>query len=65
MTITRCDNCKKKLKYGQYVYVRPTGGWQSVEICNKCAEPILETLNNYEILQKNRYQSLLNKSKKL
>ncbi|PIZ61461.1 hypothetical protein COY17_04410 [Candidatus Saccharibacteria bacterium CG_4_10_14_0_2_um_filter_52_9] len=51
MTIRKCDRCKKTIKSRDTFTLRFSKLWQSIELCESCAKPVIQILKKDEILQ--------------
>lgn len=59
MLVHRCDVCKKKIDRRKPDYLEIGRGWNpDVELCEVCAEPIVRTLTEQELLPKKLLKNL-------
>lgn len=51
MHVTKCDKCKKEIK-NRDARVTAGIGWNMVELCEKCGEPVVAFLKKFKLLER-------------
>lgn len=56
MMIIKCDKCKKEMKIRHYVRVTTFDEERLYDICDECAEKVVNFITDYEITKADEYK---------